>query len=119
MSESFLSSVRLQLCDALSSEPAVITKFANHLEGKRLITESTRLDIVGTSGVKPYDLATKLADAVIVRLKDPQNSTDNWDNLLEALKRCGLGGLVENLEVEKSDIQSKCHFCRNIIIWHY
>ena len=116
MSEPPSSSVRLKLCDALSSESAVITQFANHLEAKSLITEATRQDVVGTQGVKPYDQATKLVDAVITRLKDPENAPDNWGKLLAALRCCGLGGLADNLELE-NDIQSKFHFCRDIC--HY
>ena len=107
MSEPLHSSVRLKLCEALSSEPAVITRLANHLQDKSLITEATRQDVVGTQGVKPYDQATKLADAVIVRLKVLQNAPDNWDKLLQALRCCGLGDLAENLELEKRGVQSK------------
>ena len=114
MAKPSLSSVRLKLCEVLSRESSVITKFANHLEDKSLITESTRGDIIGTQGVKPYDQATKLVDAVITRLEDPQNAPDNWDKLLAALRCCGLGGLAENLELEKIDIQSKRHFCRDV-----
>ena len=106
MSTPHLDSVRLELCDALSSEPAVITKLANHLQDKGLITESTRRDVIGTQGVKPYDQATKLADAVILRLNNPQNATANWHKFLEALKCCGLGDLVESLALQKSNIQS-------------
>ena len=102
MSTPLLNSVRLQLCDALSSEPAVITKFANHLQEKSLITESTRQDVMGTQGIKPYDQATKLADAVIVRLNGRQNATSNWHKLLETLTCCGLNDLAENLDLEKS-----------------
>ena len=107
MSTSHLNSVRLRLCDALSSEPAVITKLANHLQEKNLITESTRQDVIGTQGVKPYDQANKLADAVISRLNDPQNATVNWNKLLAVLRCCGLSDLAEKLDLEKSDIQSK------------
>ena len=76
-----------QLCKAVSSQPDVITPLADILYGAGLIAYETRLAVLLTSGLTPYDRASRLvSQAELVA----QDSMQKARKFCECLQECGI-----------------------------
>ena len=76
-----------RLCNAVSSQHAVITPLADNLYGSGLVTDETRLAVQHTLGLTPYDRATKLLDPAV---KVAQDSVEKARTFCGCLQECGI-----------------------------
>ena len=76
-----------RLCNAVSSQHAVITPLADILYGSGLVTDETRLVVQHTLGLSPYDRATKLLNPAV---KVAQDSVEKAITLCGCLQECGI-----------------------------
>ena len=100
-----------EICREIVTEVSVIVPLADCLLERKMITDATYQDAVHTTGVVPYTKVSKLLYPIVTRLNpdslnyDPERAQHDRENLLDALRQCGFGGLASRLA--KIDVESK------------
>ena len=99
-----------RLCNALSSQHAVITPLADILYGSGLISDETRLAVQNTLGLSPYERATNLLDPAV---KVAQDSVEKAQKFCECLQECEIPVPEKILEGKITSSMIIFHFLLN------
>ena len=83
------------ICDRIASENAVIPRLADLLESAKLITRDTKGAVCNTTGLAPYNKATKLLQPVKGRI---ENKPELIEDLIAVFRKCELNDLADDLE---------------------